>query len=118
MKHRREDFRLGEITVVTDRGMVSQMTLEAFVRKAPPRVGSIVGVRMNQQKEVNASVLGSRACWFESVPKHSNAKDPAPLAPTLRKQSGAAGVTILRPLRDLSDSLWIRQDAKQRKVSL
>src|SRR5258708_13519695 len=34
---------------------------------------------MRRQKEVNTSVLGSRARWFESVPERSNAKDPAPL---------------------------------------
>jgi hypothetical protein len=37
----------------------------------------IVGVRMRRQKEVNSSVLGSRARWFESVPERSNAKDPS-----------------------------------------
>ena len=74
----RERFRLREITVVADRGMVSQATLEAFEKSDPP-VGYIVGVRMRRQKEVNTSVLGSRARWFESVPERSNAKDPAPL---------------------------------------
>jgi len=34
---------------------------------------------MRRQKEVNSSVLGSRARWFESVPERSNAKDPAQL---------------------------------------
>jgi hypothetical protein len=34
---------------------------------------------MRRQKEVNTSVLGSRARWFESVPERTNAKDPAPL---------------------------------------
>jgi Transposase DDE domain len=74
----RERFRLREITVVADRGMVSQAMLEAFEKSDPP-VRYIVGVRMRRQKEVNASVLGSRARWFEIVPERSNAKDPAPL---------------------------------------
>jgi hypothetical protein len=39
----------------------------------------IVGVRMRRQKEVNTSVLGSRARWFKSVPERINAKDPSPL---------------------------------------
>jgi len=78
VKRMRERFRLREITVVADRGMVSQATLEAFEKSDPP-VRYIVGVRMRRQKEVNTSVLGSRACWFESVPERSNAKDPAPL---------------------------------------
>jgi hypothetical protein len=45
--------------------------LEAFEKSDP--------VRMRRQKEVNTSVLGSRARWFESVPERSNSEDPAPL---------------------------------------
>jgi hypothetical protein len=78
VKRMRERFRLRQITVVADRGMVSQATLEAFEKSDPP-VRYIVGVRMRRQKEVSTSVLGSRARWFESVPERSNAKDPAPL---------------------------------------
>jgi len=78
VKRMRERFRLREITVVADRGMVSQATLEAFEKSDPP-VRYILGVRMRRQKEVNTSVLGSGARWFESVPERSNAKDPAPL---------------------------------------
>jgi Transposase DDE domain len=78
VKRMRERFRLREITIVADRGMVSQATLEAFENSDPP-VRYIVGVRMRRQKEVSLSVLGSRARWFESVPQRSKAKDPAPL---------------------------------------
>jgi transposase len=78
VKRMRERFRLREITVVADRGMVSQKTLEALEGSDPP-VGYIIGVRMRRQKEVNLSVLGSKNPWFESVPERSNAKDPAPL---------------------------------------
>jgi hypothetical protein len=78
VKRMRERFRIREITVVADRGMVSQATLEAFENSDPP-VRYIVGVRMRRQKEVSLSVLGSRARWFESVPQRSKAKDPAPL---------------------------------------
>jgi transposase len=78
VKRMRERFRLREITLVADRGMVSQKTLEALEGSDPP-VGYIVGVRMRRQKEVNLSVLGSENPWFESVPERSNAKDPAPL---------------------------------------
>jgi DDE family transposase len=74
----RERFRIREMTIVADRGMVSQATLEAFENSDPP-VHYIVGVRMRRQKEVSVSVLGSRARWFESVPQRSKAKDPAPL---------------------------------------
>ena len=78
VKRMRERFRIREITVVADRGMVSQATLDAFENSDPP-VRYIVGVRMRRQKEVSLSVLGSRAHWFESVPERSKAKDPAPL---------------------------------------
>jgi transposase len=78
VKRMRERFRLREITVVGDRGMVSQKTLEALEGSDPP-VGYIIGVRMRRQKEVNLSVLGSRKQWQESVPERTNAKDPAPL---------------------------------------
>ena len=78
VRRMRERFRLRDITVVADRGMVSQATLEAFEKSDPP-VRYILGVRMRRQKEVNSSVLGSRARWFESVPERNNAKDPAPL---------------------------------------
>jgi len=63
VKRMRERFRLREITVVADRGMVSQATLEAFEKSEPP-VRYIVGVQMRRQKELNTSVLGSRARWF------------------------------------------------------
>lgn len=78
VKRIKERFRLREITVVADRGMVSQATLEAFEQSVPP-VRYIVGVRMRRQKEVSLSVLGSRGRWFESVPERTHAKDPAPL---------------------------------------
>jgi Transposase DDE domain len=78
VKRMRERFGLREITVVADRGMVSQKTLEALEGSDPP-VGYIIGVRMRRQKEVNLSVLGSKNPWFESVPERRNAKDPAPL---------------------------------------
>src|ERR1700747_763465 len=57
VKRMRERFRLREITVVADRGMVSQATLEAFENSDPP-VRYIVGVRMRRQKE--GSISGVR----------------------------------------------------------
>src|SRR3954454_20957780 len=74
----RERFRLREVTVVADRGMVSQATLDAFEGSVPP-VRYIVGVRMRRQKEVSLTVLGHRGRWFESVPERTKPKDPAPL---------------------------------------
>ena len=78
VKRMRERFRLREITVVADRGMMSQKTLEALEGSDPP-VGYIIGVRMRRQKEVNLSVLRSRKQWLEIVPERRHAQDPAPL---------------------------------------
>ena len=47
VKRMRERFRIREITVVADRGMVSQATLDAFENSDPP-VRYIVGVRMRR----------------------------------------------------------------------
>jgi transposase len=59
MERLRQRFGLRQITVVADRGMVSQETLAAFEGSQPP-VGYIVGVRMRRQKEVSTEVLGHR----------------------------------------------------------
>ena len=74
----RAKFRVREICVVADRGMVSERTLEAFSKMKPP-VHYIVGVRMRRTKEVGEVVLKSRASWQEVTPERQHAKDPAPL---------------------------------------
>jgi transposase len=74
----RAKFRVREMCVVADRGMVSQATLEALGRMEPP-VHYIVGVRMRRTKEVGEVVLKSRARWQEVTPERQRAKDPAPL---------------------------------------
>jgi transposase len=51
VKRMRERFRLQEITVVADRGMVSQATLDAFESSDPP-VHYIVGVRMRRRSPI------------------------------------------------------------------
>jgi transposase len=63
VKRMRERFRIREISVVADRGMVSQATLEAFENSDPP-LRYIVGMRMRRQKEVSISVLGT---WMRRV---------------------------------------------------
>jgi transposase len=74
----RAKFRVREICVVADRGMVSQATLEALGAMEPP-VNYIVGVRMRRQKEVGEVVLKSRRRWMEVTPERQCSKDPAPL---------------------------------------
>ena len=51
--------------------------MEAFEKSEPP-VRYILGVRMLRQKEVNTSVLGSRARWLDLDPSdqlHSEIKE-------------------------------------------
>ena len=74
----RAKFRVREMCVVADRGMVSEATLETLGRMEPP-VHYIVGVRMRRTKEVGEIVLKSRARWQEVTPERQRAKDPAPL---------------------------------------
>jgi transposase len=74
----RAKFRVREMCVVADRGMVSEATLEALGRMDPP-VHYIVGVRMRRTREVGEVVLRSRAPWQEVTPERQRAKDPAPL---------------------------------------
>ena len=74
----RAKFRVREMCVVVDRGMVSEATLQALGRMDPP-VHYIVGVRMRRTKEVGEVVLKSRARWQEVTPERRRAKDPAPL---------------------------------------
>lgn len=74
----RAKFRVGEICVVADRGMVSEATIAAFEAMEPP-VYYILGTRMRRQKEVGEVVLKSRKPWKEVTPERQRAKDPAPL---------------------------------------
>ena len=74
----RAKFRVREMCVVADRGMVSKATLEALAAMEPP-VHYIVGVRMRRTREVGEIVLKSRAPWQEVTPERQRSKDPAPL---------------------------------------
>jgi len=74
----RAKFRVREMCVVADRGMVSKATLEALAAMEPP-VHYIVGVRMRRTREVGKIVLKSRAPWQEVTPERQRSKDPAPL---------------------------------------
>lgn len=71
-------FRLREICVVADRGMISAENLAALESAEPP-VRYILGVRMRRQKEVSASMLSRRGVWQEIYAERVHSKDPAPL---------------------------------------
>jgi hypothetical protein len=71
-------FRVRDVCVLADRGMISQDTIGDFEQAEPP-VRYILGARMRRQKEVAETVLTSCGAWQEIHPPRSTSKDPAPL---------------------------------------
>lgn len=71
-------FRVREICVLGDRGMIRKETIEQLEAADPP-VHYILGARMRRQKEVSEKVLKSRGEWQEITPERTRSKDPAPL---------------------------------------
>lgn len=71
-------FRVREMCVLADRGMISDETIAAFESSDPP-VRYILGARMRRQKEVSEKVLTKRGAWQEIYPERIKSKDPAPL---------------------------------------
>jgi transposase len=71
-------FRIREVCVVADRGMISAGTVEALETAQPP-VRYILGVRMRRQAEIGEEVLKDRGRWLEVEPERKRSKDPAPL---------------------------------------
>lgn len=71
-------FRIREVGVVADRGMISEESIAAMEACDPP-VRYILGARMRRQKEVKEIVLRSRGAWLEVQPERTNSKDPSPL---------------------------------------
>lgn len=71
-------FRVRELCVLADRGMVSKKTI-AELEEADPPVRYILGARMRRQKEVSDKVLKEYGAWQEIHPERTLSKDPAPL---------------------------------------
>jgi len=71
-------FRVHEVYILADRGMISKKTI-AELEEADPPVRYILGARMHRQKEVAEKVLKSRGAWQEIHPERTLSKDPAPL---------------------------------------
>jgi transposase len=71
-------FRVREMCVVADRGMISKETIAAFEAADPPG-RYILGARMRRQKEVCEQVLARRGAWLELESARTQSKDPAPL---------------------------------------
>lgn len=74
----KQRFRIREMCVLADRGMISDATIVALEASDPP-VRYILGARMRRQKEVSEQVLMKRGAWREIYPERKQSKDPAPL---------------------------------------
>jgi transposase len=74
----KQRFRVRQMCVVADRGMISDETIQAFESADPP-VRYILGARMRRQKEVSERVLTKRGPWQELHPERTKSTDPAPL---------------------------------------
>jgi len=71
-------FRVRELCVLADRGMISKKII-AELEDADPPVRYILGARMHRQKEVSEEVLKCRKPWDEIQSERTSSKDPAPL---------------------------------------
>ena len=71
-------FRIREVGIVADRGMISEESI-AIMEACDPPVRYILGARMRRQKEVKEIVLRNRGAWLEVEPERTNSKDPSPL---------------------------------------
>lgn len=74
----KQRFRVREMCILADRGMISDETITALESSDPP-VRYILGARMRRQKEVSDRVLTRRGSWQELHPERTRSKDPAPL---------------------------------------
>lgn len=71
-------FRVRELCVLADRGMISKNTIAELETSDPP-VRYILGARMHRQKEVSDKVLNSRGAWVVVHAERVKSKDPSPL---------------------------------------
>jgi transposase len=72
----RKRFRLLDVCVVADRGMISKATLRELEKRD---LGYILGSKLRKQKEVKYEVLSRGGKYKEVVPSRKKAKDPSPL---------------------------------------
>lgn len=74
----RKRFGIGEVCIVSDRGMISRETIEKL-EDPQTKWKYILGARMRRQKEVRDQVLGRAGAYREVMPERLHSKDPAPL---------------------------------------
>lgn len=74
----RSRFRVQRVSVVADRGMISQELVAALESEA---LGCqyILGVRMRHSAEVEGKVLQAAGDWMELNPERQHSGDPSPL---------------------------------------
>ncbi|MBM4119243.1 IS1634 family transposase [bacterium] len=72
----RTQFKVGEVCVVADRGMISRATIEQLQARG---WRYILGVRMRRTREVNEEVLARPGRYEEVYPKSQDPKAPSPL---------------------------------------
>lgn len=74
----RQRFGVRKVSIVADRGMISQPTLQAL-EAGKLHCDYILGARMRRMKEVRDKVLSHRGAYQEVYPERKNSKDPSPL---------------------------------------
>lgn len=104
----RRRFHIGEVCVVSDRGMISKETIEELEK---PDVGLkyILGVRMHKQKEVREKVLSGGGGYKVVYPERSTSKDPSPLEVKEKEIGGRRYILCYNPEQ-------ARKDAQDREA--
>jgi transposase len=78
VKRLRQRFRVGRVSIVADRGMISARTMAALESEEMD-CAYILGARMRSVKEVSERVLADRGRYQEITPERQTSKDPSPL---------------------------------------
>jgi transposase len=74
----RQRFRVRQVCIVADRGMISAATITTL-ESGEMDCDYILGARMRTMKEVCERVLSDRGPYREIQPERQNTKDPSPL---------------------------------------
>jgi hypothetical protein len=101
----RQRFRVREVCVLADRGMISRKVLAELEATTPP-VRYILGARMRRQKEVSETVLRTDGPWQEVYPERTCRKDPAPLKVREAVVEGRRYIVPERKRQRPAPSLW------------
>jgi len=87
-------FRVGEVCIVADGGMISAATIQGIEQR---QWRYILGVRMRQSKEAKEEVLGRAGRYEEVYPPRGHRQDPAPLKVKQVEVDGRRYVVCLNP---------------------